>query len=88
MEKPVFCLSPTMEGLSIPAPPKAAQMGTSGAAPLPTSSRTGDTPSVLSRTVSSSRGSSHACDPCAQMEEGAENTGTGCLNISGCLEGL
>lgn len=55
MEKLVFCLSPMMGGLSIPAPLKAAQMGTSGAAPLPTLSRTGDTPFVLSRTVSSSQ---------------------------------
>lgn len=53
MEKPVFCLSPTMEGLSTPVRLKAARMDTSGAAPLPTSSRTGDTPSVPSRMVSS-----------------------------------
>lgn len=52
MEKPVFCLSPTTGGLSTLALLKAAQMGTSGAAPLPTLSRTGDTPSVLSRMVS------------------------------------
>lgn len=55
MENPVFCLSPTTGGLSTPAPLKAAQMGTSGAAPLPTLSRTGDTPSVLSRMVSPSQ---------------------------------
>lgn len=54
MENPVFFLSPTTGGLSTPAPLKAAQMGTSGAAPLPTLSRTGDTPSVLSRMVSPS----------------------------------
>lgn len=85
MESPVCCLSPMMEGLSIPAPPKAAQMGTSGAAPLPTSSRTGDTPSVPSRTVSSSQ---RVCDSGVGIEEGAELTGTDCLTNSSSLEGL